>query len=446
MPAPLPTGAGAGRLAGTLRALRHRNFRLFTIGQSLSLVGTWMQQVAVAWLVYRMTESPFMLGLVAFATQAPGFFIAPFAGVLADRVNKLHIIVVTQLVMMTQALALGVLVLTGGVTTGWILLLMAVLGCAVGFDIPARQSFLIDMVDDRRDLPNAIALNSSMFNAARLVGPAIAGVAIAAVGAGWVIIVNGVSYVAVLAALSAMRVGRLTGAPQQGAMLRHLRDGVSYAFGFTPIRALLLLVATFGLLGLPFTVLLPVIADDVLGGGARTLGALMAASGLGALGGALYLASRSSVLGLSRVIVASTVIFGTALVLFAFARTVLLALPLLAIAGFGMMALLAASNTVLQTIVDDDKRGRVMSFYTMAFLGSAPLGSLLAGAVAARIGASWTIALSGAICVAATAPFARSLPALRALVRPIYERLGILPELARGIQAATHQTTPTLDD
>jgi MFS family permease len=437
---------GRTRLASTVRALRHRNFRLFTLGQSLSLVGTWMQQVAVAWLVYRMTQSPFMLGLVAFVAQGPGFFIAPFAGVLADRFDRHRIVIITQVIMMVQALLLGMLVLTGNVTMGWILLLMALMGVTFGVDIPARQSFLVQLVDDRNDLPNAIALNSSMFNAARLVGPAAAGFAIAAIGEGWVIVINGISYIFVLAALLSMRITPRVRPAQHGAMLRNLRDGVQYAAGFRPIRAVLLLVATVALLGVPFTVLLPVIATEVLGGGPRTLGMLTAAIGLGALGGALFLAARSSVRGLGRVIVASALVFGASLVLFAFARSLLLALPLLTLAGFGMMAQMASSNTVLQTLVDDDKRGRVMSFYTMAFLGTAPIGSLLAGAVAARVGATWTIAVGGTACIAAALLFGRRLPILRRMVRPIYQRLGILPEVARGIQAATHQATPVSDD
>lgn len=446
MDAAAKRGDGASRVRNTLRALRHRNFRLFTMGQSLSLVGTWMQQVAVAWLVYRMTESPFMLGLVGFISQGPGFVIAPFAGVLADRFDKRRIVITTQIVMMIQAVLLGLLVITGNISITGILILMAVLGAASGFDIPTRQAFLIEMVDDRRDLPNAIALNSSIFNAARLVGPAIAGFAIAAIGEGWVILLNGLSYLCVLAALVAMRTTPRTGGPQHGAMLRHLRDGFAYTVGFAPIRAVLLLVASTSLLALPFTVLLPVMVSDVFDGGPRTLGLLMAGIGLGALAGALFLAARQTVRGLGRVIVYSALAFGAALVVFAFVTSLLLALPLLVLAGFGMMTQMASSNTVLQTLVDDDKRGRVMSFYTMAFMGTAPLGSLLAGTLAARIGAPATIAFGGACCITAGIIFSRRLPTLRRLVRPIYHRLGILPEVARGIQAATHQATPVTDD
>lgn len=433
------------RLTHLLRALRHRNFRLFTMGQSISLIGTWMQQVAVGWLVYRLTGSAFLLGLVSFVSLGPGFVIAPLAGELADRYSKQRIVIITQFAMMIQALLLGALVLSGAVTIGWILVLMGVLGVATGFDIPARQAFLIDMVGDRRDLPNAIALNSSIFNGARLIGPAIAGFAIAAVGEGWVIVLNGASYIFVLGSLLSMRITQPSRTGSQGAVLRRMADGFRYAFGFAPIRAILALVAVVSLLGVPFSVLLPVIATDVLAGGPGTLGMLMSATGLGALAGALFLASRSTVRGLGRVIVVAATLFGTALVLLTFARSLAVALPLLLLAGFGMMAQMASSNTVLQTLVEDDMRGRVMSFYTMAFMGTAPIGSLLMGVLAARVGAPSAIGLGGAACVVAALYFGRRLPVLREIVRPIYQQMGILPELARGIQAATHQATPDTD-
>ena len=431
-----------GRIALALRALRHRNFRLFTLGQSLSLIGTWMQQVAVGWLVYRLTGSAFLLGLVGFVSLGPGFVLAPFAGEFADRYSRHRIILITQSVMMAQALLLGTLVLTDSITVGWILVLMGVLGAASGFDIPARQSFLIEMVGDRDDLPNAIALNSSIFNAARLVGPAIAGFAIAAVGEGWVILINGISYTFVLTSLLSMRLSADARPRGRGAVLRRVQEGFRYAYGFQPIRTILLLVAVVSLVAVPFTVLLPVIATDVLGGGPRTLGLLMSAMGLGALSGALFLASRSSVVGLGRLIVIAATLFGTSLLLFSFARTVWTALPLLSFAGFGMMTQMASSNTVLQTLVDDDKRGRVMSLYTMAFTGTAPMGSLLIGWLAARIDAPAAIGIGGGITVCAALLFGARLPVLRGIVRPIYARMGILPEVARGIQAATHNATP----
>ena len=436
----------SSRVALTLRALQHRNFRLFTLGQSLSLIGTWMQQVAIGWLVYRLTGSAFLLGLVAFVSQGPGFVLAPFAGEFADRYSRHRIVIITQSVMMFQALLLGTLVLTGHVTVGWILVLMGVLGAANGFDIPARQSFLIEMVGDREDLPNAIALNSSIFNAARLVGPAIAGFAIAAVGEGWVILLNGISYLFVLASLLAMRIEPRVRTRGRGAVLRRVGEGFRYAYAFRPIRTILALVAVVSLVAVPFSVLLPVVATDVLAGGPRMLGLLMSAMGLGALAGALFLASRRTVVGLGRIIIINATLFGTSLLLFAFARSVAAALPLLALAGFGMMAQMASSNTVLQTLVDDDKRGRVMSLYTMAFSGTAPIGSLLIGWAAARFGAPVAIGISGGVTVVAALLFGRQLPLLREIVRPIYARMGILPEVARGIQAATHQATPVSDE
>lgn len=431
------------RLAG--RALRHRNFRLFTFGQTLSLIGTWMQQVAVGWLVYRLTDSAFLLGVVAFVSQGPVFLLAPFAGDVADRFDRRRVVMVTQALMMLQAATLAALVLTDRVTVPWIIGLMALLGALSGFDIPARQSFLTEMVGGREDLPNAIALNSSMFNAARLVGPAVAGFVVAAVGEGICILLNAGSYAAVLVALGAMRLPPRVRSIAPGAVFFRVAEGFRYAFGFPPIRAILGLVALTAVVAVPFTVLLPVIATEVLDGDARTLGVLMAATGLGALCGALFLASRRSVRGLGRVIVLAAVLFGLSLIGVALSRTVTASLIALAFAGFGMMVQMASSNTVLQTLVDDDKRGRVMSLYSMAYIGMTPIGSLFAGALATRLGAPLTIGLGGAACIGGAAAFGVLLPGLREQVRPIYERLGILPELASGIQAVTHQHTPGND-
>ena len=435
-----------GPMASALRALRHRNFRLFTAGQTVSLIGTWMQQVAVGWLVYRMTDSPFLLGLVGFVSQAPAFVLAPFAGALADRRNKHRLVIVTQVAGMLQATVLAVLVVSGAVEVWHIILLMAWLGAVNGFDIPARQSFLLEMVGDRADLPNAIALNSSMFNAARLIGPAIAGVAIGLVGEGSVIVFNAVSYIAVLASLLAMRLPPTVKARQPTRMLRHIREGFDYAYNFVPIRSILLMVGMVSLLGVPFTVLLPVVATDVLGGDAGTLGFLMSATGMGALAGALFLASRRSVRGLGRLIMIAAGLFGIGLVGVALSRELWLSLLLLMVAGFGMMTQMASSNTILQTIVDDDKRGRVMSLYSMSFTGTAPIGSLLLGLLAARYGAQVAIGVGGIACIAAAVFFGARLPALREMVHPIYRQLGILPEVARGIQAATHNTTTQTDE
>jgi MFS family permease len=402
-------GLAVLRWSEALPALRSRNFRLFFAGQTISLIGTWVQQMALSWLVYRLTGSAFILGLVGFLGQLPGLVVAPFAGVLADRVNRYPVLLATQTLSMIQALTLAALVLTGRISVPAVLALSACLGIVNGFDIPIRQSFLVEMVDERSDLPNAIALNSAMFNAARLVGPALAGVIITLAGEGVCFLLNGLSYVAVLLALLAMRVEMRPARSQPPAVFQLLGEGVHYAFGFAPVRAVLMLLALVSLTGTPYTVLMPVMAATVLHGDAHTLGTLMAATGLGALGGTLYLVSRRTVLGLSRLLVLAAALFGLGLIAFSRSRSVGLSMLVLAITGFGMIVQTASSNTILQTIVDEDKRGRVMSLYTMAFTGMMPLGSLLAGAMAGRFGAPTTIALGGATVVAGAAVFASRL-------------------------------------
>lgn len=429
------------RLADRLPALSHRNFRLFLGGQIISLAGTWMQQVALGWLVYRLTRSSFLLGLVGSAGQLPGLVLTPLAGVWADRWNRRCMVIGTQALAMTQALMLAALVL-GHVVVFWhILALSLFLGLVNAVDIPGRQAFLVQMVEGRESLANAIALNSSVFNVARLVGPMVAGLLIGLVGEGMVFLLNGLSYVAVIGALLAMRIAEEP--PAEGSVepvLRNLRRGVAYAFGFAPIRAILFLLALVGVAGAPYAVLLPVFATDVLKGGAHTLGFLTSATGLGALAGALYLARRTTVRGLGRMIVAAVTLFGLGLVAFAFSRDERLSVAVLLLAGFGVMVHMAASNTILQTIVDEDKRGRVMSLYALAWMGTLPLGSLLGGALAARIGAPRTVLLGGLACLAGAAAFARSLPSVREQIRPIYVRLGIIPEVATGIQSADEPT------
>lgn len=431
-----------GRLRYAVRALRHRNFKLFTAGQTISLIGSWMQQVAMGWLVYRLTNSAFLLGLIAFAAQGPSFILAPFGGVLADRSNRHRIVVATQTLMFVQAIVLAILVVTGAVRFWHVLALSAFFGAVNAFDIPARQSFLLEMVQSREDLPNAIALNSSMFNGARLVGPALAGFMIARFGEGVAFMINAVSYIAVIGALLAMRIQPRVIRKSTENIITVLRAGFSYAFGFPPIRDVLLLVAATALFGVPFVVLMPIVAVKVLHGDARTLGFLMSATGLGALAGALFLAARETVRGLSRVISASAALFGAALVAFAASHTLAISIVMLALAGFGMMIQMAASNTFLQTIVEEDKRGRIVSLYTMAYIGVAPIGSLLAGALADRIGTQVTIAVGGIVCMIGAGLFARRIPRFKQLVRPIYQQLGIIPEVATGIQAATQLTTP----
>jgi MFS family permease len=419
---------GPSQLGHSLRALRHRNFRLFLSGQIISLVGTWMQTIALGWLIYRLTRSPFLLGLAGFVGQIPSLFFAPLAGVWADRWNRHRMVIGTQILSMVQAFILAFLVLFGVVTIWELLVLTLFLGLVNAVDVPARQSFLVEMVSGREDLPNAIALNSSAFNAARLVGPSIAGILIGLVGEGMVFLLNALSYVAVIAALLAIRLPPREHHPQPVSLVwTHLKEGFRYVIDFEPIRAVLLLVGLVSLVGLPYTVLFPMFATDVLHGDAHTLGFLAGGVGVGALFGALYLATRRSIRGLGRVIVASVTLFGLGLAAFALVRNQWIAVAILCTTGFGMMAQMASSNTILQTLVDDNKRGRVMSIYTMAFLGTTPIGSLVEGALAGRIGARATVLASGVACLVGAALFARALPGLRKQVEPHYARLGIIP-------------------
>ena len=423
-----------------LGALKHRNFRLFFFGQSISLVGTWMQQVAMIWLIYRLSDSAFLLGLVGFCSQVPSFFLAPVAGVFTDRWNLHRTILLTQTLSMCQAMILAVLSLTGTVAIWHVLALSVLLGFVTALDVPARQAFLIQMVEGREYLTNAIGLNSSMFNGARLVGPAIAGFLIAVVGEGACFLLNGLSYLAVLAALLAMRLPPQAAARPPQHVLRELIDGFRYAFGFLPIREILILLALVNIAAMPLTVLLPVFAKSVLQGGPGTLGLLTGAMGLGALLGALLLAYRKSVLGLGRQIAWASGAFGLSLILFSFSHVLWLSMVLLVAGGFAVMMETAASNTILQTIVDDDKRGRVMSFYAMAFLGAAPLGSLLAGSLASRFGVARVVQLGGVMCILGSIVFAWRLSALRKIVRPIYRRIGILPDVTSGIPCEAEVT------
>lgn len=425
-----------------LRALGYRNYRLFFGGQIVSLTGTWITTTATSWLVYRLTGSPLLLGVVGFAGQFPAFLLGPFSGIYVDRWNRHRLLVATQTVSMLQSFVLAALTLSGRITIPLVVGLSVVQGLVNAFDMPGRQAFLITMIENKEDLGNAIALNSSMFNAARLVGPSLAGIIIAASSEGWCFVIDGFSYLAVIGALLAMRIARPAPARRRRAAWHDLREGLAYAFGFAPIRRIIALLALVSLLGVPVSVLMPVFAGDILGGGPHTLGFLLSSLGCGALGGALWLASRRSVLGLGRVIPSASALFGAGLVAFSFSRTLWLSCSLLVVAGFGFMVQNASSNTVIQTIVDDSKRGRVMSFYMMAFLGTAPFGSLLAGSLSASIGAPHTLAIGGACCMAGAAWFARGLPALRALVRPIYIRMGILPQVAAGLEQAAELSVP----
>ena len=416
-----------------LRAFEHRNYRLYFIGQSISLIGNWMTRLTTSWLVWRLTHSPEMLGLVGFAGQIPTFLLASFAGVWVDRLNRRRLLMFTQVLAMVQSLTLAALTLAGVIEVWQILALQLLQGAVNAFDMPGRQSFLVQLVEDRSDLPNAIALNSSMVNGARLAGPSIAGLLIAWVGEGWCFLADGLSYLAVIASLFAIRLTAGKPATRERRVLQDLRDGFGYVRRFVPIRSILLLVTLTGLVGMPYSVLLPIIASRTLHGGPHTLGFLMGAMGVGALGGALYLASRRSVVGLGGLIPLAAGIFGVSLIALGLSRFVVLSLLVMVSTGVGFMTLMASSNTLIQTLVREDMRGRVMALYTMAFMGMAPFGSLAAGAVAARIGAPQTILACGIICVFGALAFRRHLPALREIVRPIYVERGILPAVATGL-------------
>ena len=389
-------------------------------------MGTWITRVATSWLVYRLTGSLVLLGVVGFCGQVPTLLLAPFAGVLTDRWNRHRILVVTQVFSMLQSAALAVAVFGGFVNVPWILGLQLVQGVINAFDTPARQAFVVEMVEDRAHLPNAIALNSTMVNASRILGPSIGGIIIAAVGEGWCFTIDAISYLAVIVSLLMMRLEPRALPPRVATMMEELRTGFRYVVGFSPVRSSLLLLSFVSILGMPYTVLMPAFASTTLHGGPHTLGFLMTASGVGALGGALYLASRTSVLGLGRAMLYATTLFGVALIGFSLSHTLWLSLLILPFVGAGMMVTLAASNTVIQTIVTEDLRGRVMAFYAMAFLGTAPIGSLLAGVIADRIGSSRTVLGGGVCCLFVALWFGLKLPALRQLVHPIYVERGII--------------------
>jgi len=410
---------------GLTRALAHRNYRLFFSGQSVSLVGTWITRVATSWLVYRLTHSALLLGVVGFWGQIPSLVLSPFAGVFVDRWDRHKILIWTQVLSALQSLALAILALSNTITVFWIIVLQVAQGIINAFDTPSRQSFVVQMVDDPADLPNAIALNSTMVNASRIIGPSIGGLIIAAVGEGWCFMIDAISYIAVIASLFAMRVEKKP-VRARGAMLDELRAGYTYVSGFAPVRTALTLLAIVATMGMPYTVLMPIIATNVLHGGAHTLGFLMTASGAGAVCGALYLASRQSVIGLGRIMMFATLSFGVGLVAFGLTRVFWVAMLVLPVIGGGMMVEMASTNTILQTITEEHLRGRVMAFYTMAFLGTAPIGSLIAGLAASRIGASNTIILGGVACIMGGGWLAWRLPSLREQVRPIYAERGIL--------------------
>jgi MFS family permease len=408
------------------RALAHRNFRLFVIGQGISVLGTWMQQIATVWLVYRLSRSSFLLGLSDFAAQIPAAIVLPLAGVLADRWNRHRTVIATQTLAMFQAFALTALTAAGLVSVWQVILLGSLLGLVSAFDATARQALVVQMIDRREDLANAIAINSSVFNAARLIGPAIAGIVIGMYGEWPCFLLNGLSYLAVLGSLLAMRIRSFHVVDCEEGLVDGLREGWCYVIRSMPIRTLLALLGLVSMMSAPLTVLMPVLATQILGGGPHTLGWLMAALGIGALAASVALAARKNVVGLDGVIAVCTGLFGLGLVGVALSHNLPLSLLLMAVAGFAMVTQMAATNALLQTIVEEDKRGRVMSFYTLAFFLMGPLGSLLAGCLAGTLGTAATFFIFGAVCVAGSLAFAAVLPALRRAVRTISVRSGLL--------------------
>jgi MFS family permease len=408
------------------RSLKYRNFRLFFTGQSISLIGTWIQQIAMPWLVYDVSHSVFLLGVVSFTGQVPTLILGSFVGVLSDRWNRYHALIVTQSLSMIQALVLAFIIFHGNIQVWQIILLSTLLGCINAFDIPVRQSFLVEMVGDKNDLGNAIALNSTMFNGARLIGPSIAGILIATMGEGICFLINGLSYLVVIASLLAMKIVPRTMNSKKTSFKAEMKEGFLYTFGFAPLKYIILLIALISLTGLPYVVLMPVYSKEILLGGSHTFGFLMGASGLGAMTAAIYLASRKHVLGLERLIPAAAALFGMGLIALSISHNFYISILLMIVVGFGMMIGLASCNTILQTIVDDDKRGRVMSIYTMAFMGAAPFGALIAGSLATFSGVPFTFRLGGISCIIGALIFAGKLPQLYKMIRPAYLKLGII--------------------
>jgi len=426
--------ASARDFSHAWRALRHRNFRLFFGGQTVSLVGTWMTRIATSWLVYRLTGSALLLGTVSFAGQIPSFIVAPIAGVIVDRSDRRRVLVWTQTLAMVQSLLLAWLTLAHLINITEILVLSVFQGLINAFDMPGRQSFMVQMVEDRNDLSNAIAINSSMVNVARLIGPSLAGLVIAVSSEGWCFLIDGISYIAVIISLLMMHVPAAALRRATASMFEQMREGWDYVSSFIPVRTILLLFALVSLMGMPYMVLMPIFAASVLHGGPHTLGFLMGAAGAGALVSALSLVLRRSVRGLTKMIPTAAIVFGAGLFLFGLSRWLWLSLILMLLVGFGMLQGMTVSNTIIQTLVPEDRRGRVMSYYTAAFMGMAPFGSLLAGSLAHWIGAPRTVMLTGSCCIAGGLWFWSRLPAIRREMRPIYEQLGIIAPVPKMVE------------
>ncbi|HUX94099.1 MAG TPA: MFS transporter [Bacteroidales bacterium] len=424
------------------RSLKYRNYRLFFYGQSLSLIGTWMQRIAIPWLIYRMTGSAMLLGISGFAGQIPSLFLSPFAGVITDRWNRYNVLIWAQVLSMVHAFLLAWLVLSDNILIWQIILLSFLIGCISAFEIPARHSFVVEMVEKKEDLGNAIALNSLMFNGARLIGPSIAGILLAATGEGICFLINGISFMCVIISLLMMKIKKKDPVTKKSDIGKEFREGFAYVFGFLPIRHIILLLALVNAMVMFYSTLMPVFAKEILGGDSHTYGFLMGAAGMGALMGALFLASRETVIRLGRIIPAAVLLFGTGIVVLSFSRIFSVSLIIMIFIGMGLMLQAASSNTILQTITDDDKRGRVMSFYTMAVLGTAPFGSLLAGWLANKIGTPFTMMTGGVISIAGAFVFFTKLSELKQIVRPVYVKMGIIPEVAKGIQNASERELP----
>ena len=409
-----------------LPALKSRNYRLFFAGQGVSLIGTWMTQIATVWLVYNLTHSAFMLGIVGFTSQIPSFVLAPFGGVIVDRFDRHRILIWTQTLAMIQSLVLAALALSGGIQIWHIIILSFIQGLINAVDAPARQTFAVELVERREDLANAIAINSTMFNGARLIGPAIGGLVIARVGEAYCFLIDGLSYIVVIIALLAMRFKPKERLITTRSLWQDVKDGIRYVSRSLPIRSILLLSSLVSLMGMQYIVLVPIFADKILRGNVQTLGFLMAASGVGALMGGVYLISRQTVIGLGKLVIIGPISLGIGLIIFALSRFLPLSLGAMFIIGLGTILQIASGNTILQTIVDDDKRGRVMSLYTMSFLGMAPFASLLGGTLATHIGAANTLLIGGVSCILGAVFFIRKFPELRNIVRKIYKQKGIV--------------------
>jgi len=422
---PAPSPSGPSQLPAAFRSLKHRNFRLFFSGQLVSLVGTWMQSIAEAWLIYRLTGSSVLLGLLGFVSQIPIFLLSPIGGLAADRWPRQRVVISTQVASMTLGFTLAALTLTGRIRVWEIIVLATLLGVVNAFDVPARQSFLIEMVG-REDLLNAIALNSTMFNGARVAGPAVAGLLVAQVGEGWCFFLNGVSYIAVIAGLLMMRLEKSLAAHDGSSPIEKLREGLRFVRHARPIRTLLLLLGLVSFTALPFSVLMPIFADRILHGGASAYGNLMGAVGLGATFGAFTLAMRQQLRGLGSLVAYSAIGLGRSLTFFGASRLYWFSMVALVLAGYAMMMQFTSANTLIQAMVPDQLRGRVMSLYSMMFIGMAPIGSLVAGKMAQHIGAPSTVALGGLASLVGGVVFAVKWPSMRAPARELVAAQGMM--------------------